>query len=145
MEINYDNNVYIDYNTYLGIIREKKQLDIEKIRRLTDIVKRGNFLSNIEHEWLDPFKSEISNEIIDNLIHFVHSGNHSHDPELLIEIVNLIFYFDSVNEEAMIIKCKALATLGKHSLARHTFENFSKEYKNLYGEEFKKGFHAVTG
>jgi len=59
--------------------------------------------------------------------------------------VNFIFYFDPLNEEAMIIKCKTLSALGKHSLAHYTFENFSKEYRNLYGEEFKKDFHAVTG
>lgn len=143
IEIDYG-HVYADYHTYLDIIRDKKQLDIGKIKRLTEIVKRGNFLSNIEYEWLDPFKSEISNEVIDNLLHFVHAGNHSHDPELLIEIVNFIFCFDSINEEAMIIKCKALSALGKHSLARDTFENFTKDYKSLYGEEFKMNFHAVT-
>ncbi len=82
IEIDYS-HIYTDYHTYLNIIRDKKQLDIGKIKRLTDIVKRGNFLSNIEYEWLDPFKSEISNEVIDNLIHFVHSENNALDPELL--------------------------------------------------------------
>jgi len=143
--INIDySQVYVDYQAYLDILRNKKQLDINGIRQLTGIVQRGNFLSNIDYEWLYPFKSEISNDVIDSLLHFLNYGNHSHDPELLIEIVNSIFFFDSVNEEAMTIKCKALSTLGKHSLARHTFENFSKEYRNLYGEEFKKDFHSVT-
>ena len=57
--------------------------------------------------------------------------------------VGYIFYFDPVNEEAAILKCKALSSLGKHSLAKHTFESFMKEYKVIYGEDFKKDFHDI--
>ncbi|MDB5010698.1 MAG: galactose oxidase [Mucilaginibacter sp.] len=142
-KIDYDPNaVYVDYYTYLQIIKDKNQLDIKTIKCLIDIVQRGNFLSNIDYEWLHTFKSEISNEVIDKLLHFINSATHK--PELLIEITNLIFYFDPVNEEAMVIKCKALSALGKHSLAKDTFESFSKEYKVLYDEEFKKTFHDLT-
>jgi hypothetical protein len=43
----------------------------------------------------------------------------------------------------MMLKCKALVYLGKHSLAKRAFENFRKEYKILYGEEFGKDFPAI--
>jgi DNA-binding SARP family transcriptional activator len=141
IDFDYD-HIYIDYHDYLNIVKDKKELDIEKIKCLSTITKRGNFLSNIEYEWLDPFKSEISSDVIDTYIHFAHSG-HVSDPEFLIELANFIFYFDPVNEEAMVIKCKALFSLGNHSLAKNTFENFTKEYKVIYGEEFKKDFNAV--
>ncbi|MES2277873.1 MAG: galactose oxidase [Bacteroidota bacterium] len=141
IDIDY-NHIYVDYHNYLNIVKDKKELDIQKIKCLSEITQRGNFLSNIEYEWLDTFKSEISNEVIDTYLHFAHSGA-THDPEFMVELANFIFYFDPVNEEAMVIKCKALSTLGKHSLAKNTFENFIKEYKVIYGEEFKKDFHAV--
>jgi hypothetical protein len=141
IDIDY-HHIYVDYHNYLNIVKDKKDLDIEKIKYLSAITRRGNFLSNIEYEWLDVFKSEISNEVIDTYIHFAHSGS-THDPEFMIELANFIFYFDPVNEEAMVIKCKALSGLGKHSLAKNTFENFIKEYKVIYGEEFKKDFHSV--
>ncbi|WP_158996106.1 galactose oxidase [Mucilaginibacter sp. L196] len=141
IDIDY-NHIYIDYHNYLNIVKDKKDLDIERIKCLSAITKRGNFLSNIEYEWLDTFKSEISNEVIDTYIHFAHSG-HTNDSEFMVELANFIFYFDPVNEEAMVIKCKALSSLGKHSLAKNTFENFIKEYKVIYGEEFKKDFHSV--
>jgi len=142
IDIDY-NKIYVDYYNYLSIVKDKKKLDIQKIKNLSEITQRGNFLSNIEYEWLDTFKSEISNEVIDTYLHFAQSTETSHDPELLIEIASYIFYFDPVNEEAMIMKCKALAALGKHSLAKNTFENFIKEYKTIYGEDFKKDFHSV--
>jgi hypothetical protein len=43
----------------------------------------------------------------------------------------------------MIIKCKALAHIGKHSLAKNAFENFNKEYKAIYGETFERDFHSI--
>lgn len=141
IDIDY-NHIYVDYNNYLSIVKDKKKLDIEKIKFLSAITQRGNFLSNIEYEWLDSFKSEISNEVIDTYLHFAHADS-TQDQEFLIELANFIFYFDPVNEEAMVIKCKALAALGKHSLAKNAFENFMKEYKVIYGEEFHKDFHAV--
>jgi DNA-binding SARP family transcriptional activator len=142
-KINIDyNHIYVDYHNYLNIVKDKKQLDIEKIKCLSEITKRGNFLSNIEYEWLDVFKSEISNEVIDTYLHFAHSGANT-DAEFLVELANFIFHFDPVNEEAMVIKCKALSALGKHSLAKNAFESFIKEYKVIYGEDFKKDFHAV--
>jgi DNA-binding SARP family transcriptional activator len=141
MDIDYQ-HIYVDYYNYLTIVKDKKELNIQKIKCLSDITQRGNFLSNIEYEWLDTFKSEISNDVIDTYLHFAHSGV-THDQEFLVELANYIFFFDPVNEEAMVIKCKALSTLGKHSLAKNTFENFIKEYKVIYGEDFKKDFHAV--
>lgn len=141
IDIDY-NFMYIDYHNYLNIVNDKNEIDIEKIKCLSAIIKRGNFLSNIEYEWLDTFKSEISNEVIDTYLHFAHSGR-VHDAEFLVELTKYIFYFDPVNEEAMVIKCKALSALGKHSLAKNAFENFIKEYKEIYGEDFKKDFHSL--
>jgi hypothetical protein len=106
-------------------------------------VQRGSFLSNVEYEWLDVFKSEISNEIIDAYLHYAATLSISEDPELLIKLASYIFYFDPVNEEATVMQCKALVYLGKHSLAKSKFETFIKEYKNIYGEEFKLRFNEV--
>jgi len=136
-------HIHVDYHNYLSIVSDKDLLDIERIKFLSAITQRGNFLLNNEYEWLDTFKSEIANEVVDTYLHYAHSLDVAHDAELLIEITGYIFYFDPVNEEATILKCKALSSLGKHSLAKHTFENFMKEYKVIYGEDFKKDFHDI--
>lgn len=134
---------YVDYQEYINLVKDKKQLSKEKITALAKLIKRGSFLSIVSYEWIDAFKSEISNEIIDTYLQYARSVDISADPELLIELANYIFYFDSVNEEAMAIKCKALVYLGKHSLAKHTFENFCKEYKLLYDADFDKTFSDI--
>lgn len=135
--------IYTDYQEYVNIIKDKKQLNQEKITRLACIIKRGPFLPTVNYEWMDTFKAEISNEIIDTYLHYAHSIGVDSDPELLIELSNYIFYFDSVNEEAMVIKCRALVQLGKHSIAKNTYENFCKEYKLLYNDNFDKSFSEV--
>jgi two-component SAPR family response regulator len=142
IEIDYT-KMYMDYHYYLAIVANKKAINKEKILQLMEITQRGSFLSGFEYPWLDQMKSEISNDIIDIYLEYIEQGRIDEDPEFLIKVANNIFYLDSVNEEAMIIKCKALSHLGKHSLAKSTFENFIKEFRGLYGEEFKKDFHAV--
>jgi two-component SAPR family response regulator len=135
--------ITVDYHDYLSIVTDKKQLNKQKINDLANITQRGSFLSNIEYGWLDDFKSEVSNTIIDIYLHFAASIPIAEDPEFLVKLANYIFYFDAVNEEAMVIKCKSLAYLGKHSLAKNTFDSFIKEYKLIYGEEFNKDLQSI--
>ncbi|HWK04765.1 MAG TPA: hypothetical protein VNS58_14090 [Puia sp.] len=132
--------VTVDYQEYLSIVNNKKVLDKHRVTALAGITKRGGFLNNVEYPWLDPFKSEVSNHVIDTYLHFAGSVITSDDPEFIITLADYIFYFDAANEEAMQLKCKALVYLGKHSLAKQSYESFVKEYKSIYGEDFGKDF-----
>lgn len=135
--------IHVDYAEYLKLVSDKRVLSKQDIVDLSQISKRGTFLADLEYEWLDTFKSEISNEIVDAYLRYATSVKINDDPEFMIKVANYIFYFDPVNEEAMTIKCKALALLGKHSLAKTTFENFAREYSRIYGEEFQKDMPEV--
>jgi len=138
-----DNHLTVDYKNYLRLAQNKKSITKKEILDFTGLIRRGAFLSDVEYEWLDVFKSEIMNEIVDIYLEFSASVNLADDPKFMIQLANYIFNFDPVNEEAMMIKCKALAHLGKHSLAKIAFEKFSKEYEIIYGERFKKKFQHI--
>lgn len=143
-KINVDyGQITIDYADYLNLVADKRVLSKQDITELSNITKRGSFLSDLDYEWLDSFKSETSNEIVDAYLRYAASVSISDDPEFLIKLANYIFYFDPVNEEAMTIKCKAFAHLGKHSMAKTALENFSREYRRIYGEEFQKDMPEV--
>jgi two-component SAPR family response regulator len=142
LEIDY-NHFYVDYHSYLNIIDNRKRIDDGKIQHLSSIVQRGNFLSTSEYEWLDNFKSEIFNDIINTYLHFLQMPEHHKDPEFLIKIASYILNIDPVNEDAMILKCRSFVALGKHSLAKNAFENFVKAYKNMYDNSFDKDFHSI--
>ncbi|MES2418421.1 MAG: galactose oxidase [Bacteroidota bacterium] len=142
-KIEIDNNlVYIDYQQYLAILKDK-QSDKEKVIKLIAIVHRGGLLLNTDYPWLDDFKSEVSNEMLDLFLNVANALDHSTEPEFMIQVTNGVLDFDSVNEEAMILKCKSLALLGRHTLAKSTFEKFIKEYQLIYGEDFDKSFRTI--
>lgn len=132
-----ENEVHVDYLDFMNIT-SSKNIDRPMIEALTGITSKGSFLSNLEFEWLDPFKSEISNMVVNTFLNYAASIPVSDDPELMIRLANNISYFDPANEEAMVLKCKSFALLGKHSLAKSTFESFTREYNNIYGEDFRR-------
>jgi hypothetical protein len=63
--------------------------------------------------------------------------------EKSIAIANAIFQFDELNEHALRIKCKTLIALGRHTLAKTTYDKFSSKYKEIYGEEFAENYQAI--
>ncbi|MHA4809667.1 hypothetical protein ACX0G9_16255 [Flavitalea flava] len=133
--------IRIDLAEFLPLLPPAQLLDKDNIRKLLKIINRGAFLTDTDYPWLEDIKSEISGKALDLL-----SGatlQFSTDAELLLEISNGLFLFDSINEDALRIKCKSLSLLGRHSLAKATFEKFAKEYQQMYGEDFQQTFHEV--
>ncbi|WP_198174723.1 galactose oxidase [Spirosoma arboris] len=135
--------VYVDYERYMALINDKSTLTKQTIIELGELTKQGSFLLNTEYAWLDDFKAEISNKIINTFLQYADKLRIGDDPEFLIQLTNFIFYYDPVNEDAIILKCKALAWMGKHTLAKNAFEKFTRDFKTIYGEDYKQSFSAI--
>lgn len=136
-------DVYVDLFAYHAIVNSKQPTK-ENIIQLINITRNGSFLVNSEYEWLDEFKSDTSNHIIDTLIDFADNHKDSLEPSLIIHIADTVFFFDPLNEEAMVLKCKTLSKLGKHSLAKNTYLKFTKEYLTLYNEDYSRDFNEIV-
>ena len=132
-----------DYFEALQITRTKKGLSKKQIKHLIKITKKGPFLLNLNYEWLDSFKSDISDKIVDTLLNFGENFTIEDGPDFMINLADSIFNFDPINEEAMFFKCKAQYIMGKHSLAESTFKKFVKEYEILYGQKYQHSFVEV--
>lgn len=132
--------VYIDYLRFSRMVSNKKYFTETEIRELLDIIDKGGFLFEVDYEWLDNFKSEMSILVLTTLGNFIENLNVQDNAELIIEICNKIFYFDEINEEAMVHKCRSLLQLGYHSLALQCYENFCQIYARSYGEAYPKSF-----
>lgn len=137
------NLIYIDYFEFQKLTTTKKTLSVEQINILTEIINRGGFLLNVEYEWLDDFKGEISNKVIDTYLAYSKKLNINDNAEEIVEIADNIFKFDSVDEIAMSLKCRALVHLGKHTLAKSTYEKFAKDYQRLYSEEYTISYKEI--
>jgi len=143
-KIEFDENiVYNDYSACLKLANNKKRLQKKDITKLIVLTSKGAFLEDLSYEWLDAFKADISNIIIDTLVEFGLSYDVKQDPEFILNLANTIFYFDIVSEEAMILKCKALIAVGKHSLAKKCYTEFVKNYNALYDSEFDEQFSEI--
>ncbi len=137
------NTAFCDYRLFLSLIKEHVSVDKSSVLELMAIVERGSILANCDYEWLDHFKSEVSNEAVSVFLKNAANFPMEDDPHFHIKLANAIFHFDPVNEEAMSFKCKALIHLGKHSLANDVYEKFSKNYHHLYGDSYDKSYTEV--
>lgn len=135
--------IKIDMVAFLRFTRNKHGIDKSSVEQLLQIVRRGAFLHQTEYDWLDDIKSEISNEVLDLLVETGNTLQPGIHAEQMIEIAQLIFQFDQVNEHALALKCKGLNYLGRHSLANNTYEKFTRDYRHMYGEDFNQTYHAV--
>lgn len=136
--------VFAEYLEILKAVEtNEKKLSLESLVILLDAANRGPFLVNLEYEWLDKYKGEVSDRIVDTLISHAESLDPKKESALIIQIANSVFNFDTINEEAMVLKCRTQRILGKHSLSRKTYEEFCKEYKVLYGEPFNRPFQSI--
>jgi hypothetical protein len=135
------NSIYIDYADYLGIVNKESETTKEDILALLNIIDRGQFLQNTDADWLDVFKSEVSNDIIDTLADYIEGSKN--EPDFVLHLTKCMFMFDIASEEAMIHQCRTLFTLGKHSLAKKAYTKFVKEYKTLYDEEYSRSFNSI--
>ncbi|SIN65886.1 kelch repeat-containing protein [Chitinophaga niabensis] len=135
--------IYIDLAIFYELVRNREGINKDQIRQLLQIVSRGAFLHQTEYTWLDDIKSDISGKVLDVLIYAGSTLTTPADAELLIEIANAIFNFDQVNEQALQMKCKTLNALGRHSIARNTYEKFAKDYRHMYDEDFPQSFSEI--
>ncbi|MFY0255985.1 hypothetical protein ACDQ55_18760 [Chitinophaga sp. 30R24] len=133
----------MDLASFQVLLQLPRPLQQPSLRGLLKILHRGSFLPDTNYTWLEDIQSEISTQALDILTEA--AVQFKADPELLIEIADSIFLFDPVNEEALRLKCSSLIALGRHSLARTTFNKFLKEYQHMYGEDFPYPFNAFSG
>lgn len=138
-----DESVFCDYRTAYHILQHGT-LDRQAVEVVLRYVRKGNLLPNIQAVWIDSFKSEISNKIIDVLLDYSRGLDMDRDDKMLLDIADSIFNYDAINQEAMVLKCSVLNKKGKHSLAKDWYDHFAKEYRTLYGENYHITFEEVV-
>jgi two-component SAPR family response regulator len=138
-----DPDMNVDYAKYMAIINSGAEPSKETVDPFLHIIKRGPFLFETEYGWLDNTKSEVSGQVIDRCMIYLNHLDSQKYPETVIDISNYIFYFDPLNEDALMYKCKSLILQKRHTLANNTYVKFAKDYRDIYGEEFAKSLHDI--
>ncbi|MEQ9302915.1 MAG: hypothetical protein RJQ14_03295 [Marinoscillum sp.] len=131
-------DVFFDYCHLMECIDNNKKLT----PALLELIKRGNILPSFELDWIDPYKAELSNKVVDYLL-----GNRNalaYNAQLQLDIANCIFQHDIINQDALFIKIKYLNSMKKFALAKQCYESYRKEYHLLYDEDFEVPFDEIV-
>jgi DNA-binding SARP family transcriptional activator len=144
--VEFGNDIYCDYYEALILIRKMKESaekNTANINRLLSIVSSGEFLPNMQIEWADQFKSDFSNDLIDLLLSLIQNKELQLAGTVLLDIANVLFIHDPLNEDALKLKCKLLVKMGKNGLAKNAYTAFIKEYQNWFGTNYKYSFDQI--
>ena len=127
-----DESALCDYMVARQKLRSGKRDDI------IDVAMRGQLLPEYHFDWMDSFKAGYTDLVISSL-----SDNFSPEsssPELIVRVADARLKFDSLDEDAVLMKCRACISMGKAGTAKAVFEHFIDEYKTVMGEQFGTGF-----
>jgi two-component SAPR family response regulator len=146
-KINVEKDFYCDYLEVLELIkksRSKEGLQQDELFHLIQIASYGDICPNVQTEWMDEFKVSFANEVIDALRYLSdHNTTILGNSSLQCNVAECILKFDSLNEEAIKIKCTALYRMGKKGISSHVFSLFCKEYKEVLGTDYPIPFNEL--
>lgn len=137
------NSIFCDYTEILHLIRQSKASGITEteIHELLSLLSYGEFLPNIQSEWMDAFKSQFANETIDRLSSLFIENIVKDNLNLRYHLAESILVFDPLNDEAFSIKCTVLYHLGKKGTAKNLYDSFCREYKHLLSVDYAVSFN----
>jgi two-component SAPR family response regulator len=144
--LEFGNDVYCDYYYAVGLIqllKNPENRNEKDIQRLISIVSRGEMLPSLQVEWVDSFKADFANELIDLFMDISQQPDLNLSSKIRIELADAIFIYDSLKEEALKLKCSILVEMGKNGLAQNVFRAFQKEYLASFGVPYKYSFEQI--
>jgi DNA-binding SARP family transcriptional activator len=140
---NIGNDVFCDYKNVMLLIdqiKKQKNSSVELVNELVNIVSRGVLLPNFQEEWIDAFKGDYTNLVIETLSMLLQNKEIITDQILVLHISDAILKHDSIDEDIAKLKVTTLFNLGKKSQAKQCFEKFAEDYKSFMGVAYKESF-----
>ena len=107
---------------------------------MLNIISSGEISPDIHTEWIEGFKDDIINILVDDLLTISLTQD---DPHLLIRLSNTILKYAPLNEEAISLKCKSLYKLGRKGSAKQCYNDFCKTYLDILDSKYEKSFNEI--
>ncbi|MDR2886178.1 MAG: hypothetical protein LBU95_05295, partial [Rikenellaceae bacterium] len=128
---------------YMDKIADSPRIALRRLPELLQLVSMGRLLSGEAFDWLDEYKSRYSDKVI-GLLGVLRDGDlFAHAPQALVLICEGILSFDSLDEDSMKVKCRALVALGRIGAAKKSFDSFVREYAQVMGERYPHSFEKL--
>ncbi len=141
--INLGNAVFCDYLEIMRLLKKSKStlLTEDEIHELISLLSFGDFLPAVQTEWMDAFKSQFANEVIDGLSSLYNEDSVKGDFSLRYHLAEGILIYDPLNDEAFTLKCSVLYQLGRKGMAKNAYDEFCNNYKNALGIKYPVSFN----
>lgn len=138
-------SVYCDYTEILNLLRLSKSntLSVPDMNKLIALLSFGEFLPSMNNDWMDGFKSEFANEIIDVLSSLFYLNEVINNLSLQYHLSESILIYDPFNDEAFAKKCAVLYHLGKKGMAKNFYDSFCREYKKALDISYTISFNDL--
>lgn len=133
--IRFNKTIYCDYVECLKLLNERKDKNPDFYLKFYRIVRAGEVFKGEAHDWLDDYKGHVGNNIVDNLLKFIHLLDIDTDHELILKLADRILVTDPINDQALSYKLRALVIQDNMNTAKYTYDRFSSLYEELYGEK----------
>ncbi|MCW0481436.1 LamG-like jellyroll fold domain-containing protein [Gaoshiqia sediminis] len=138
--VRFSKNVYCDYVGCLKLLNENRDHHADFYLDFYKTIRAGEAFKGESHDWLDDFKGNIGNSIVDVLMQFIHKLDPETDHELILKLADRVLVTDPVNDQALSFKLKALVKQNNLNTARFTYEKFATLYEELYNERLALTF-----
>lgn len=109
-----------------------------------NVLKQGRLTPMVKEEWFEHLSERFSSDILDRCESVSELLMQKRYLYVIPILADAMFVFDPLNEMALDIKIRALRGLGKHSIAKSSYDIFSVEYKALYGERFGVSYTEIV-
>ncbi|MBD8347866.1 kelch repeat-containing protein [Dysgonomonas sp. HGC4] len=139
-------DIFCDYTVALKYIYEAMSENESSPNfndQLIELLSCGPLLPKTSVEWLDEFKGNYSNLVIDVIEVLLNSTQYKTNDLAKLRLAEIIFMHDNLNETALFIKCSILYSSGKKGLAKNTYDNFCREYLKAMGETYNTSFNGL--
>lgn len=131
-QLDLQEGVFCDYSSLLQVCRDVEKNsapDPAALETLVELASLGKLLPNTQTDWSDGYKSEFSIRLIELLMQISRYDYVQQHPQLLLRIGDAILVHDSLDEDAIRIKCTALQRMGKRNQAKQVYEAFVAEFR----------------
>ena len=129
------NTALCDYFVAAEVFQQESTLE-----ELLEVAAWGPLLPEVQSDYLDPFKSYYTNRVFQGIEHIRQDRGEALTPVQSEQLADCALLFDSLDEEAIRLKCNALIAQKRLGLARQVFSRFAEEYQRVMGEPFSADF-----
>ncbi len=131
--LNINEDFVCDYSMVVSLLQHIEKDGQYTRQRIDEIItlSQGKLLPEVEHEWIDPFKTDFSSLLVKALLSAMTDTDIKANTELRLKIAEVILIHDSLEENAITYKCNLLYKLGQKGQSKHVFDKYCAEYGQI--------------